>query len=124
MIIVIDTTDKKCEVVFLDGANIDIKKWRWEKDTGGEVLHNIQKLLKKRQKNLKNIETIFINQGPGSYTGTRVGITIANTLGWSLNIPVIGCSGKDFGRFVSQVSVQLSKNKLPKNHFPTPIYEK
>jgi len=110
MILVIDTTDKECEVGFFDGVNIDRIKWRWRKDTGTEVLQNIDKLLKKRQKKLKNIETIFVNRGPGSYTGTRVGITIANTLGWSLNIPVIGYSGKDFER--------------SRNHFPTPIYEK
>ena len=110
MILTIDTTDKECMVGLGDGPKLDIKKWRWKKDTGGEVLHNIQKLLKKHQKNLENIETIFVNQGPGSYTGTRVGITIANSLGWSLNIPVEGFSGKDF---------RVSK----KNHFPAPIYE-
>ena len=121
---IIDTTDKKCEVVFSNDANIDRIKWRWRKDTGTELLKNIDKLLKKRRKKLESIKAILVNQGPGSYTGTRVGITIANTLGWSLNIPVIGYSGKDFRRFVSQVSRKLSKNKLPKNHFPTPIYEK
>lgn len=118
MILVIDTTDKECMVGLGEGSKLDITKWRWEKDTGGEVLDNIQKLLKKRpprlgetgQKKLENIETIFVNQGPGSYTGTRVGITIANTLGWSLNIPVKGYSGKDF-------------RKSKKNHFPAPIYE-
>jgi len=110
MIIVIDTTDKECEVGLFDGANIDRIKWRWREDTGSEVLRNIQKLLEKGQKKLENIEAIFVNQGPGSYTGTRVGITIASTLGWSLNIPVEGYSSKDF---------RVSK----KNHFPAPIYE-
>jgi len=110
MVLIIDTTDKECIVGLDDGGDFDIKKWHWEKDTGTEALLNIEKLLEKKNRQLQDIGTIFVNQGPGSYTGTRVGITIASTLGWSLNIPVEGFSGKDF---------RVSK----KNHFPTPIYE-
>jgi len=123
MFLIIDTIDKKCEVAIYDGRDIDSQKWQWRKDTGTEVLQNIQKLLKKRHKTLQNISTIIVNQGPGSYTGTRVGITIANSLGWSLNIPVTGFSGKFF-EAARKIEEKLSKNKLPKNHFPTPIYEK
>ena len=122
MVLIIDTTDKECMVGVDDGRKFDVKKWRWKKDTGGEILHNIQKLLKKSQKKLENIDAIFVNQGPGSYTGTRVGITIASTLGWSLNVPVVGYSGKDRREITSQILGKLSKNKLSKNHFPTPIY--
>lgn len=123
MILVIDTTDRECKVGFFDGANIDRIKWCWEKDTGTEVLENIDKLLKKRQKKLKSVKTILVNQGPGSYTGTRVGITIANTLGWSLNIPVFGYSGKDFKEIAKEIFKKLKSGKIPLDHFPTPIYE-
>ena len=122
MLLIIDTTDKECLVGWDDGRKLAIKKWRWEKDTGSEVLDNIQKLLRKHANNLKKIKAILVNQGPGSYTGTRVGITIANSLGWSLNIPVVGYSGRKLSK-KNQVFAKLSKNKLSKNHFPTPIYE-
>jgi tRNA threonylcarbamoyladenosine biosynthesis protein TsaB len=40
----------------------------------------------------KDITEIFVNQGPGSFTGTRIGVTIANALGFSLGLSV---NGKD-----------------------------
>jgi len=90
MILIIDTTDRVCEVGIASGHNIDSVKWPWDKDTGTEVLKNIQMLLKKHQKGLTDLKAILVNCGPGSFTGTRVGITVANTLAWSLDIPVLG----------------------------------
>lgn len=90
MILIIDTTDKMCEVAIANGHNIDSVKWPWDKDTGTEVLKNIKTLLKKHQKGLTDLKAILVNRGPGSFTGVRVGITVANTLAWSLDIPVLG----------------------------------
>lgn len=36
----------------------------------------------------KDITEITVNQGPGSFTGTRIGVTIANALGFSLGLKV------------------------------------
>ena len=36
----------------------------------------------------KSIERIIVVNGPGSFTGIRIGITIAKTYAWSLNIPI------------------------------------
>ena len=36
----------------------------------------------------KSIDRIIVVNGPGSFTGIRIGITIAKTYAWSLNIPI------------------------------------
>lgn len=54
------------------------------------VLGLIDKILKEHTLNLKDITKIKVVTGPGSFTGLRVGIAVANALGWSLNIPVNG----------------------------------
>lgn len=37
----------------------------------------------------KDIDKIIVVDGPGSFTGIRIGITIAKVFAWSLNIPII-----------------------------------
>ncbi len=44
--------------------------------------------------NLKpvDIDTIFVTNGPGSFTGIRIGLTIAKVMAWSLKIKVVPIS--------------------------------
>lgn len=39
-----------------------------------------------------NLDKIVVAKGPGSYTGVRIGVTIAKTLAWSLGIELTGIS--------------------------------
>lgn len=43
----------------------------------------------KTKLNIRDIDKIFVVNGPGSFTGIRVGVTIAKTIGYCLHIPVI-----------------------------------
>ena len=58
------------------------------------LLRLIENILNKQKISLKEINGIEIIKGPGSFTGLRVGMSVANTLGWLLNIPINGEKGK------------------------------
>lgn len=52
----------------------------------------IDNLLKKNNWHPKELERIIVAQGPGSYTGLRIGVTTAKTLAWTLGIDLVGVS--------------------------------
>lgn len=52
----------------------------------------IEQLMKECDVKPQDLTKIVVAKGPGSYTGVRIGVTIAKTLAWSLNIPLVGVS--------------------------------
>lgn len=53
-----------------------------------EALPEIIKLFEISKVLPKQIDKIIVVNGPGSFTGIRIGITIAKVYAWSLNIPI------------------------------------
>lgn len=60
----------------------------------------------------KQIEKIIVVNGPGSFTGIRIGITIAKVYAWSLNIPIT--------TITSLEAMMLSSNK---NIYRVPVID-
>ncbi|MEH7384532.1 tRNA (adenosine(37)-N6)-threonylcarbamoyltransferase complex dimerization subunit type 1 TsaB [Bacillus sp. JJ1521] len=56
------------------------------------VMPAIEQLMKECGIKPKELNKIVVAMGPGSYTGVRIGVTIAKTLAWSLQIPLVGVS--------------------------------
>lgn len=87
MTLYIDTSDNQKTIVGLDDK-------RLEKPTGADksqqVLGLINEILKMNKKTLKDITEIEVEAGPGSFTGLRVGVAVANGLAWTLKVPVNG----------------------------------
>jgi tRNA threonylcarbamoyladenosine biosynthesis protein TsaB len=54
------------------------------------VLPMIEEILSEHKLKLRDITAITVATGPGSFTGLRVGATVANALGFLLDIPVNG----------------------------------
>jgi tRNA threonylcarbamoyladenosine biosynthesis protein TsaB len=50
------------------------------------ILPSIEKILKKHSLTISDIEAVEVNCGPGSFTGLRVGVAIANALAFSLGV--------------------------------------
>lgn len=55
-----------------------------------KILLTINKILDKNNKTIKDLKGILVVNGPGSFSGIRVALSVANTLAWALNIPAIG----------------------------------
>lgn len=88
-ILIIDTSDNKKitielevngkkEVLVSDSKNIKSQK----------TLLLIEKILKDKKIAVSELSEIKVNKGPGSFTGLRVGVSIANAISFFLKIPI------------------------------------
>jgi len=49
-----------------------------------DIVFSLKALLDAHDLKIQDIADINVNPGPGSFTGLKVGVTIANVLNWSL----------------------------------------
>ena len=90
VVLFIDTSISNKVSVLLE---IDGKKYEKESEQkfGSQaLLGSIQDVLKEAGLEMKNLTEVKVATGPGSYTGLKVGVAVANALGFSLGIPVNG----------------------------------
>jgi len=83
----IDTSDREKIIVGIDDKRFKSKA---KEQTSQKLLPFIDEVLKKEGKSVKDVTEIEVNTGPGSFTGLRVGVSVANALAWALEIPVNG----------------------------------
>lgn len=89
MILGIETQDSKQIKVYLKEDNKQIDELIDHNQFGSQVLLGlIEKILDKNNLKSSDLKEIEVSKGPGSFTGLRVGIAVANALAYSLNIPV------------------------------------
>jgi len=69
---------------------------RQEKELGRSMAKELPGELEALIGDLKKLTGIVVFKGPGSFTGLRIGITIANALAYSLDIPVAAAQGDDW----------------------------
>lgn len=56
------------------------------------LLPMAEDLLKNAEVSMKDIDRLAVAQGPGSFTGIRIGISTVKGLAWALDMPCVGVS--------------------------------
>jgi tRNA threonylcarbamoyladenosine biosynthesis protein TsaB len=87
----IETATKNCSVaVAKDGKTIVCKEIAEEGYSHAERLHVfIEEIIREAGIDFKDLVAIAVSQGPGSYTGLRIGVSAAKGLCYALGIPLI-----------------------------------
>lgn len=88
----IDTSDRNLLTVGL-GERIFKKKASYDKSQ--KLILFIDELLKKEGKKVGDISEIEVNLGPGSFTGLRVGVAVAQAFSYALGVPLNGKKSND-----------------------------
>lgn len=87
----IETATKNCSVALAkEGDTIFYREIAELGYSHAERLHVfIEECMQESQLNFKDLSAIAVSQGPGSYTGLRIGVSAAKGLSFALDIPLI-----------------------------------
>lgn len=93
MILYLDTSSSYLySALYKDEKILDSLSINLSKDLSSKALSLINEMFKKNNCFLNDLKKIIVVNGPGSFTGVRVGLTISKVLAWSLDIPIITIS--------------------------------
>lgn len=87
----IETATKNCSVALAkEGKTIHSKEIAEEGYSHAERLHVfIEEIINEAGISLNDLSAVAVSQGPGSYTGLRIGVSAAKGLCYALSIPLI-----------------------------------
>jgi tRNA threonylcarbamoyladenosine biosynthesis protein TsaB len=87
----IETATKNCSVsLSKNGETIALREIAEEGYSHAEKLHVfIEEIISESTIAFQDLNAIAVSQGPGSYTGLRIGVSSAKGLCYALNIPLI-----------------------------------
>lgn len=87
--IAIDTSTSSMTVAVTEGLQLLGSKSSFaERNHSRYLVPSMQELLQSLRLSPQQLEAVAVGAGPGSYTGVRIGISVAKTVAWSLNIPI------------------------------------
>lgn len=96
MILALRTDDKEVEIALADGDEEYSMSWYADRELAKGLLAKITELLKKHHVEFSQLQGIIVYKGPGSFTGLRIGCTVANTMAYSLSVPIVGADTSDW----------------------------
>lgn len=83
----LDATNNRKIIISLGGEEFETE---YATPQEQNILFFLHEILNKKGKTLDDLTSIEVKPGPGSFTGTRVGIAIGNALALALKIKVNG----------------------------------
>jgi len=96
VILLLDTSTPVCKLSLIDGDWRFDDEWQADRTLAKGLLGYIHKNLQKNDKTWSDLSAIGVFEGPGSFTGLRIGLTVLNTIAGSESIPIVGGRGEQW----------------------------
>lgn len=94
--------------LFFGDEQKDYLVWQADRELSLTILEKITELLKRNNLSFQQLEGVVAYEGPGSFTGLRIGLTVANTLAYGLRIPIVGSAE---GAWIQEAITRLNQGE-------------
>ena len=114
LILNIDTAfDTACISLAEDGVPLLFSENETRNDHAAWLLTAIADLMKQSRNSLQDLKAVAVNNGPGSYTGIRIGLSAAKGLCYALQIPLITVNSLEVMALDAILELKADKRDLP-----------
>ncbi|MDX7999476.1 tRNA (adenosine(37)-N6)-threonylcarbamoyltransferase complex dimerization subunit type 1 TsaB [Xenorhabdus sp. Reich] len=91
-ILAIDTATEACSVALWNKGAVEAQFEISPREHTQRILPMVQKVLTKSNVSLQELDALAFGRGPGSFTGVRIGVGIAQGLALGAELPMLGVS--------------------------------
>lgn len=97
MILALRTDSPDAVLVLHDGTNVVARdEWTANRTLARDLLAHITELMRQQSADWQDIAGIVAYHGPGSFTGLRIGLSVANSIAYARQCPIVGTTGEDW----------------------------
>lgn len=124
MLILTLRTDKpEAELGLFDGeSELAHMTWAAHRQLAETIHMKIRELLDSQHKRLEDLDGIVMYQGPGSFTGLRIGLSVGNALASSFDVPISGQTGDKWRETGIKVLLDGSGEKIVLPEYGAPVH--
>lgn len=117
MILLLDTSTPTCKLTLIDGDSRHEQTWEANRGLAKGLLGFLEQELHAAGATWSDLSGLGVFQGPGSFTGLRIGMTVLNTMADALAIPIVNSLGENWqGIAVSRLTAGEN------DHLALPFY--
>lgn len=116
--LLLDTSTPVCKVTIVTDDDVSHDhEWQADRGLAKGLLRYLLGTLSEYGVLVTDLKGIGVFQGPGSFTGLRIGLTVVNTLADASSIPIVGTGGDSW-----QAEVMMRLNRGDNDQIVMPVY--
>lgn len=124
MIILTIRTDKpEAEIgLYEDATQLAYESWQAHRELAETIHLRIKQLLERQAKDWHDIQGVVAYQGPGSFTGLRIGLTVANALAQGLRVPIVATQDPEWEETGLEKLVRGENDRVVLPFYGAPVH--